>query len=417
MPTGGYYYDGLDPKDYITDKDLAMRSFIMYQLDRTQSMFTYKNLPDTMPEHQIELMLQKNGNIFVAKHEGELYAFTGGLGGEPDVYYRPTIYTVANPALNLSKNYTINEDGVLVKNDTMMWGLIPLLSKYGALLVENEISLRTIVIYLRIVALISAGDDKTKASADKFVQDIVAGKLSVVGESPFFDGVKIQSLGQSNTSYIQQFVELEQYLKGSLFNELGLNANYNMKRETLTKNETTLNEDFLMPFCDDMLAQRKEGWDRVNEMFGTDISVEFSSTWKKRYLLDAIELKNAINESQPQQSQPGDVSSQLDEELDTTAADGMSADNDVSSIAQDGVEEIVDETVTDSADDGIDSTSGTTDESDAPSEDAEEEVEATEDMDGEQPDDGESDTPDSAEDEESGRQDEESSEDDKEEDE
>lgn len=406
MATRGYYYDGIDPKDYITDKDLAMRSFIMYQLDRTQSMFTYKNLPDTMPEHQIELMLQKNGNIFVAKHEGELYAFTGGLGGEPDVYYRPTLYTVSNPALNLSKSYTINEDGVLVKNDTMMWGLVPLLSKYGALLVENEISLRTIVIYLRIVALISAGDDKTKASADKFVQDIVAGKLSVVGESPFFDGVKIQSLGQSNTSYIQQFVELEQYLKGSLFNELGLNANYNMKRETLTKNETTLNEDFLMPFCDDMLAQRKEGWDRVNEMFGTDISVEFSSTWKKRYLLDAIELRNAINEGQTPTPQPGDPSSQLDEELDSTTADGVSADSDVSTIASDGVEEIVDETVTDSADDGIDSTSGTTEESDDASDESEneEQVRATEDMDGE-----ESDTSDS---DESSRQD-----DDKEEDE
>lgn len=360
---GQYYYTGIDPKDYITDKELAMQSFINYQLDRTQSMFTYKNLPDTMPEHEIEFMLQTNGNIFVAKHEGDLYAFTGGLGGEPDVYYRPTLYTVSNPALKLSKSYEIDKEGVLVKNDTMMWGLVPMLAKYGNLLVENELSLRTIVIYLRIVALISAGDDKTKASADKFVQDIVAGKLSVVGESPFFDGVKIQSLGQSNTSYIQQFVELEQYLKGSLFNELGLNANYNMKRETLTKNETTLNEDFLMPFCDDMLAQRKAGWDRVNEMFGTDISVEFSSTWKKRYLLDAIELRNAMQQGNDTTPAQPEQSSQLDQELDETAEDSMAANGDVGDIAEDAVSEIVDTTVTDSAEDGIDSTSGTSDES------------------------------------------------------
>ena len=346
-----FYFD-IKPDNYLLDKNLALESFIKYQLDRTQSMFEYKNLPETMPEPMIELMLQKNGHIFVTKVDGELYGFTGGLGGEPDVYGNPTIYTVSNPALNISKNFEIDKDGILIQNDTFMWGLIPLLTKYGTLLLENEISLRTIIIYLRIVAVISASDDKTKASAEKFLDKIIAGDLSVIGENAFFDGVKVQSLSNTTASYIQQFIELEQYLKGTLYNELGLNANYNMKRESLTKNETALNEDFLMPLCDDMLASRKTGWDKVNDMFGTEISVEYGSTWKKRATLDVIEMQKAVQEVSQTEG-----SSQLDEETNQIAGETV-GEGDAEQVVQDTVDTISETSVEGSADDDIDSSEG-----------------------------------------------------------
>lgn len=326
------YYNSICAEDYVLNKDLAIESFIKYNLDRTQSMFTYTNLPNSLPETMVELQLQKNGNCFVTMVDGELYALTGGEGGEPDAYGRPTIYTVANPALNISKNYKIAVDGVLIKNDTYEWGLLPLFNKYGSLLVENEITIRTIIIYLRMVGLISASDDKTKASADQFIADITAGKLAVVADSPFFDGIKLQSLGNSSSQYIQQFIEIEQYLKGSMYNELGLNANYNMKRESLTKSETTLNEDFLMPFCDDMLDSRKRGWDEVNEMFGTAIAVEYSSTWKKRSVTDVLAIEQAQAETKSSQledeTENSDITDEVENITDETVTDNVTDEND-----------------------------------------------------------------------------------------
>lgn len=338
------YYNSIQASNYVTNKDLAITTFIKYQLDRTQSMFTYDGLDDSLPEHMIELMLQKNGNVFITKEDDKLYAFTGGEGGEPDVYGRPTIYTVANPALNISKNYVIDKDGILIKNDTYEVGLLPMLNKYGSLIVENEISIRTIIIYLRIVALISASDDGTKVSADNFIKKISDGELSIVADNPFFDGVKIQSMGNNTSAYIQQFIELEQYLKGSLFNELGLNANYNMKREALTKNETSLNQDFLMPFCDDMLACRKDGWDKVNEMFGTDIKVEYSSTWKKREITDAISMQQANVDDSSQLdnsielSEDGQIEEEIDGVIDETVEDNISDKSE--DVQSDNTEEI-----------------------------------------------------------------------------
>lgn len=275
-----YYHEEITATEYVTDKEKATMAYIRYMLARTQSMFVYHGLPDTIPQRMLELYLQKNGNCFVTKVNGDLYAFTGGLGGEPNAYYMPTLYTVANPFLKLSKNYKIDEDGVLIMNDSLMQGLMPMLSKYTSLMTENVLTIRTATILLRLIGMLSASDDKTKKSADQFIENLEKGKISAVAESAFFDGVKLQSIANSNSSYLQQFIELQQYLKASLFNELGLNANYNMKREAIGGNEAALNEDFLLPFIDDMLQCRREALEKINAMFGTEITVDFSSSWR-----------------------------------------------------------------------------------------------------------------------------------------
>ena len=65
-----------------------------------------------------------------------------------------------------------------------------------------------------------------------------------------------------------------------MLNELGLNANYNMKRERLNLGEVSMNVDVLLPYVENMLNSRREAIKQVNEMFGTDITVDLNSSWK-----------------------------------------------------------------------------------------------------------------------------------------
>lgn len=277
------YFDDIEVNcDYVLDKKRALSNHIKYMLDRTQSMFKYEGLPDTIPQKFIELYLQKEGSCFWTEYKNNLYVFSGAVGGVTDEYNRPTLYTVSVPYFNLNENYTIDEDGVLMLNDSLANGLLPLLLKYGTLLVENSITIRTADIMLRIIALISASDDKTKKSADVFIDKIIEGRMSAVAESAFFEGVKLQNITTSTGSYLQQFIEIEQYLKASMYNELGMNANYNMKREAIGKDESQLNDDLLLPLCDNMLLCRQQALEKVNKMFGTNITVDFDSVWKKR---------------------------------------------------------------------------------------------------------------------------------------
>lgn len=257
---------------------------VLYMLNRTQSMFDYEDLPETIPQRNLEIMLQLNGNVFWTMVDGKHYVFTGGLGGEPDVYYEPTIYTVANPALNFSKNLKIDEDGVLIRSDSYGVGLLPMFQRYAALMTENDITMRVADICSRIPFMISATDDKTEKSAKVFIQHIINGELDVISDNPFFEGLKVNPTAQDNSIRITDLIEYQQYLKAAWFNELGINANYNMKRESISPDEAQLNDDALLPYVDDMLETRKLGIEKVNEMYGLNIKVTLASSWLKEQM-------------------------------------------------------------------------------------------------------------------------------------
>lgn len=290
---------GGSPEFDFADKSACIRQHIAYMLDRTQSMFRWDGLPETIPERSLELFLQTNGNVCFYKHNGDLYVFTGGMGGEPDVYYMPTVYTIANPALNLSKSLDIGSECVVMPNDSLYLGLMPLFARYASGLTENELSIYISLINSRIIDLISAPDDRTRASAEKFLADIKIGKLGVIAENAFLDGIRAQPYGTTaNSNVLTNLIEMEQYFKASWFNELGLNANYNMKRESLNTSESQMNNDALLPLVDDMLNCRERAVKKVNEMFGTDISVSLASSWEDNE--QEIELEHEQISGQPE---------------------------------------------------------------------------------------------------------------------
>ncbi len=293
-----YYYNlFLGDIKYIEDKDKMMRDYVAYFLNRLCSMFKYDNLPDTIPAKYIDLYTMYSGCCLFYKHNGNYYVSYGGLSGYPDVYYQPTQFTVANPALKLSKTFNIDVDSVLIRNDALMVGVMPLLKRYCALMVENVVSMRMEIINTRIPFIIGASDDATKDSAELFMKKIIEGKLSVIGESKFLEDLKVLSTRTAQSSNLTNLIEEQQYLKASLYNELGLNANYNMKRESINSNESQLNDDMLTPLIDDMLHERELAIDKINELFGLDIKVSFNSAWQENEEEHDIMLDNLESES------------------------------------------------------------------------------------------------------------------------
>lgn len=274
--------------EYVTDKKVSARTYVNYMLIRLQKMFKYDNLPDTLHREFIELYLMQSGSAFLTRVNDDLYVFQGSMGGEPDPYYRPTLFIVANPGLKLNKTYKLwGDDGVLLRNDSLWLGLFPLMARYSTMLAENLVTMRVADIILRALSLLTAPDDATRAAGEIYLKKLEKGELGVIGENRFFDGIKLQSPPSNNGSYLTQFIELQQYLKASFFNEIGLNANYNMKREAIMEGESNLNKDSLLPLCEEMLRCRQEDFQLVNDLYGTNIKVDFDSAWKQN--LEEIE--------------------------------------------------------------------------------------------------------------------------------
>ena len=264
------------------DKTRNVTNYVKYMLNRSLAMFKYHNLPETIPHRELELMLQCSGYSAFCKVNDELYCFNGSLGGEGDAYGKPTNITVSNPYLKFNKTLVIDKDCVVVANDSMYIGLLPMYEKYCTMLNESDITIILATINKRIQILLSANDDNTVQSAKQFLTDIENGKLGVIAETKLFDSLKVNNSSNSSNVSLKELFEMHQYLKASLFNEIGLGANNNMKKERMITAEVETNSDSLYPLVDDMLASRRKAIEKVNEMFGTDIKVEYNSTWDYR---------------------------------------------------------------------------------------------------------------------------------------
>lgn len=295
-------------KTDVFNKERNLALITVHTLNRLQSLFRYENLPETIPARYLEMYLQMNGNCCIADVNGSLYALVGSFGGEPDAYYLPLEYVVANPYLKLSKVYKRDGDCIVLMNDPFMMGLLPIIHKYAAQMVETELSMNMSVINARIMSLITGTTDNDVEAANKFIDDIKNGKLTAVASDAFFEGIKVQPYANSaQSNALTDLIEMEQYLKAGLLNDLGLNANYNMKRESLNSNESQLNDDMLSPLVDLMLKTRREGINAVNDMFGTDIKVDFDSAWKENKVehdITLVTMADSINGGSEPETDP-----------------------------------------------------------------------------------------------------------------
>ena len=290
------------------DKDRAFEKYMRMFLRITNRMFKWTGLPEHIPVNILELWLQAYGVLCFTEYEGKVYPFFGGWGGTQDIYYNPATFVIANPAAPglgevRIRNLDVptvqatfpDQEGIIIWNDSQRQGLVELFKKYAKLLLENDISIYDAEINLRIQTLIHAADDRTKASAELYLKRIEEGKLGIIAGKSLDPATALATkpfVSGGNSNALSQLIEMHQYLKASLLNELGLNANYNMKRERINSAETELNNDGLLPLVDDMLACRKAAAEALNSFFGWNVEVEKASAWEFRQLAAEVDAMN-----------------------------------------------------------------------------------------------------------------------------
>ena len=280
----GVEYDFHNKLKSIEDHESTM-------INRLCSMFDFKGFPKTIDTKQMFKHLIIKGSMGFFKKDGQLYCRPGGAGGPLDNNFLPTIYTIASPALNIAEKYDIGKDCEVIYSDSMHRGLFPLLNKYATMLAENELSIYQATINTRMPFVISATDDDTVQSVNVFLDDIKRGKLGCILDGDFIERLSVQPVNGGD-NLLGALTERQIFLEGKFWNDIGLNANWNSKREALASEEVGVNSECLLPLIDDMYFQLKAGCKRVNKLFGTSLSIDWSSSWKDREEAKASELKN-----------------------------------------------------------------------------------------------------------------------------
>ena len=284
---------------YFDNKELMIQDYMKLFFSRTNTMFNYEGLPETIPKEEYQLIKQCFGSATLAKDDnGVVYAFYSGLGGVLNEYYHPTTSIVTNPYLRLSKTYTIGVDCVVIKNDLFYQGLYNINRKYAELLTECDISIRKCLLNIRIDNVLVSQDDSQDASIKSFFKSVKQGDFGYISSKKFMDEalITIHNTASKTANPLKDLVEIRNYIDSCWWIEFGLNANANMKREAINESEINADDKTMIPLIDEMYDFEKRGWEEFNKMFGYNVKVTLSDVWKKMKDEVIEDPKDNINE-------------------------------------------------------------------------------------------------------------------------
>ena len=273
------YYDNTINYD-VTSKRKNVQNIIDGVLNKTLTMFLYTNLPNSLPIDEFEKILQLSGSGFVTTIDEQLVVLKGTYNYDKvDIYGRPSEINCYLPDKKQYKMFKIS-DGVMIKNDYLERGLLPIFKKWGYLINESELTLIIANRYKRMVKTFIANDDPTAESIRTYLTKVDNGESSVITSNMLWESIKID--GESTSNTLHELIEYDNYIKSELYKEIGLYSNDNMKKERLITSEVETGMNSIYPLADNMLNCRQQAIDKINEKFNTNISIEFTSSWEYR---------------------------------------------------------------------------------------------------------------------------------------
>lgn len=261
--------------------------FFDYLYRAARRCIVFKNLPDTFYEPFFAMTLFINGKIAVfRRNSGELVALNCAEASQPDLYYVPSKVLVVNPRFKgESYNLTPGEDCEVIyctsqdmyRFGVSTGGLYSLISITARLLADNFISLNCAQRNTRLTTALAADDELTQVSIEYVLREMYNGRPYKVVQKTLIDkleNIPLQQTG-SNQNLIQ-LLETHKYIISEFYAAIGIDEAQQMKRERLVTAEVEQGAELPIFNIFDIYESIKDGVERVNEMFGTEISVEIN---------------------------------------------------------------------------------------------------------------------------------------------
>lgn len=278
-------------------------------INRVARMLVYDDLPETIDAGFINRELIFNGVYGVAKKGADVHAWRGMCGGELSAEYIPTRFIGASPVLgSIDKKlgvdvvavfastsdrfapystYKITKDGKHIfdaSNNMEIRGtpLYHYIVRTAEILEDIDVTTQTLLKSTRAHCFVSAADEQKRVAAETALKRIYSGQLNTVFQSDILDSLKFNfaPTAASAANTLAELKEQYQFYLAEFYHAIGINANYNLKRERLNTAEVDLNIQPLMVNVADMLKCSIDGWEMINAIFGTKTRVRLGEEWE-----------------------------------------------------------------------------------------------------------------------------------------
>ena len=313
--------------DHPLDKNILYQHFFRTLYNNASKVILIKGLPDDADYDFIMSQLLLVGRISVFEDKGKVYLLNGHIGGAPDEYYYPTRVLIANPILG-SFDLERDKKAVMVyltptdrlldvpKVPSIVYGgLFSLISMVANILSECMTTVNTTLMNTRVHAIYTADTESAARSAEPVLKSIYAGKPFSVVTSELLERLNVNPLSEHGLSNcLIETLEVCQYVLSLFWNGIGIDANYNMKRERLITAEVDKNVQSLIVPIQTILETLNSGFNKANKIFGTSLEAILNPKF-------AIEQEKESNNG---------TSSTDNTTVDTTSADNEQSIRNVS---------------------------------------------------------------------------------------
>ena len=249
-------------------------------LERCYGTFRYKGLPESLPEIEVEKrVLFGFAPIFRSKEYGFVTSWATITG--INQYNRPLTCTYSQPLLG-SGTLTIGKDVELIYNDTSdetseyqtPRGLTELIDRFARMLADVDSSIDIITVNARKTAWAVAKDSAVANSIKSAYEKQRNGDFEVVTDVGIYDFFKVfPEISSQRAVSVNDLIALKEHLLRDFMSQIGIKS-AERKAERMLTDEIAADDALLDANLADMLEARKRGVERVNKLFGTNITVE-----------------------------------------------------------------------------------------------------------------------------------------------
>ena len=249
------------------------------------NMFDYDNLPSGISRRDLEINLIMTGHaVIVSKKDGTLFTPLTNVFGY-DEYYQPVWASFANPVVVTAKKYTIGKDCEIIYNNSLQdsiyyikadSGLSTFVGRYARQLADVEATANIYSVNSRLVSIPVSNDNSVIESLKAFFTNLSFGKRAIVTDSNIIENFRNVDINRTGIKDgINDWLIARDKILEQFFRDLGIRMN-NQKKAQVNSEEVESNDQLLLISADDMLKTRQDGIEKVNNMFGTNITVKLN---------------------------------------------------------------------------------------------------------------------------------------------
>lgn len=286
-------------KKYKPELSWLVRNWRRQLYSKVENLFIYDNLPEEIDKQAFQLGLMRFGKLIFYKINDKFLVQKFSYTDKLNWYYIPVHGRVVNPWLppgHQNYEFKLEDEAIIYSCTPNIYSFrefsleADLIQKTAAQLSENDISYYCIQRNHRLIAVITAQDDKQRAEANRILQHMYDGDAEIVMKEDLVNRIQVNPIAMNATrSPLTELVEFQQYVLANFYHSFGINSNYNLKREQLNSSEIDVNREVLRLNIEDMLKCRENGVERINELYGLDLRVHLNEAVYASLLQEAQE--------------------------------------------------------------------------------------------------------------------------------